>query len=168
MKKSIKKQIITRILNEPIKASNLLDHLSSVLYADREFYESLSNTQLKKEFETTLSYFMGKNFEFVNIDSITKIAKDIKKVLIKRINVISHQKNKKKFYELTVLLFALDYACHCNALEKEKSTLINNDKVQLCYDLAMLIDHCRRENEEEEIEEKEKWFNERLKKIKFN
>ena len=55
-----------------------------------------------------------------------------------------------------------------NALEKEKSTLINNDKVQLCQDLAMLIDHCRRENEEEEIEEKEKWFNERLKKIKFN
>mgnify|MGYP005810183285 CR=1 FL=1 len=48
MKKSIKKRIITRILNEPIKASNLLDHLSSVLYADREFYESLSNTQLKK------------------------------------------------------------------------------------------------------------------------
>ena len=83
MKKSIKKQIITRILNEPIKASNLLDHLSSVLYADREFYESLSNTQLKKEFEKALSYFIGKNFEIVNIDSITKIAKDIEKVFLR-------------------------------------------------------------------------------------
>ena len=158
MKKSIKKQIITRILNEPIKASNLLDHLSSVLYADREFYESLSNTQLKKEFETTLSYFIGKNFEFVNIDSITKIAKDIKKVLIKRINVI---KNKNNFYELTILLFALDNACHCEAL-KEKSDLIKNDKVQLCYDLAILIENSC------EDEELEKWFNERLKKLKFN
>ena len=163
MKKSIKKQIITRILNEPIKASNLLDHLSSVLYADREFYESLSNTQLKKEFETTLSYFIGKNFEFVNIDSITKIPKDIEKVLIKRINVISHQKNKKSFYELTVLLFALDSVSYCNPLEEKKSTLINNDKVQLCYDLAIMIDASQIENEE-----KEKWFDKRLKKIKFN
>ena len=159
MKKSIKKQIITRILNEPIKASNLLDHLSSVLYADREFYESLSNTQLKKEFETTLSYFIGKNFEFVNIDSITKIMKDIQKVLIQRINDISHKKNKKNFQELTVLLFALDCACNCHALEQP--TLINNDKVQLCYDLAMLIDQCA---EEEEIEDS---FNEKLKKLKF-
>ena len=163
MKKSIKKQIITRILNEPIKASNLLDHLSSVLYADREFYESLSNTQLKKEFEKALSYFIGKNFEIVNIDSITKIAKDIEKVLIKRINVISHQKNKKSFYELTVLLFALDSVSYCNPLEEKKSTLINNDKVQLCYDLAIMIDASQIENEE-----KEKWFDKRLKKIKFN
>lgn len=163
MKKSIKKRIITRILNEPIKASNILNHLSSVLYDDREFYESLSNTQLKKKFEKALSYFIGKNFEIVNIDSITKIAKDIEKVLIKRINVISHQKNKKSFYELTVLLFALDSVSYCNPLEEKKSTLINNDKVQLCYDLAIMIDASQIENEE-----KEKWFEKRLKKIKFN
>ena len=163
MKKSIKKRIITRILNEPIKASNLLNHLSSVLYDDREFYESLSNTQLKKEFEKALSYFIGKNFKIVNIDSITKIAKDIEKVLIKRINVISHQKNKKSFYELTVLLFALDSVSYCNPLEEKKSTLINNDKVQLCYDLAIMIDASQIENEE-----KENWFDKRLKKIKFN
>ena len=158
MKKSIKKRIITRILSEPIKASELLNELSGSLYADREYYESLSNTQLKKEFETALSYFMGKNFEFVNIDTITKIVKDIKKVLIKRINVI---KNKNNFYELTILLFALDNACHCEAL-KEKSDLIKNDKVQLCYDLAILIENSC------EDEELEKWFNERLKKLKFN
>ena len=110
MKKSIKKRIITRILSEPIKASELLNELSGSLYADREYYESLSNTQLKKEFETALSYFMGKNFEFVNIDTITKIVKDIKKVLIKRINVI---KDKNNFYELTILLFALDNVDLC-------------------------------------------------------
>ena len=133
------------------------------MYDDREFYESLSNTQLKKEFEKALSYFIGKNFGIVNIDSITKIAKDIEKVLIKRINVISHQKNKKSFYELTVLLFALDSVSYCNPLEEKKSTLINNDKVQLCYDLAIMIDASQIENEE-----KEKWFDKRLKKIKFN
>ena len=159
MKKSIKKQIIIRILREPIKASNLLISICGVLHADREYYESLSNTQLKEEVETKISYFIGKNFEIVNIDSITKIMKDIQKVLIQRINDISHKKNKKNFQELTVLLFALDCACNCHPLEH--ATLINNDKVQLCYDLAMLIAQCA---EEEEIED---WFNEKLKKLKF-
>ncbi len=60
------------------------------------YYESLSNTQLKKKLKPAFSYFIGKNFEFANIESITKIAKDIKKVLIKRINVISHKKSKQK------------------------------------------------------------------------
>ena len=49
MKKSIKKRIITRILSEPIKASELLNELSGSLYADREYYESLKVKKCRQE-----------------------------------------------------------------------------------------------------------------------
>ena len=102
---------------------------------------------------------MGENFEFESIDDLKKILEDIEKILVKRINIISQNKNNKNFYELMSLVTSLTYLGR-NAFENDK--LIKNDRVKLCYDLEMLIlDNCSRK----EVLE---WFNERFKTLKFN
>ena len=49
MKKSIKKQIIARILSEPYESANHLINLSSVIN-EREAYENDSEAELKEQF----------------------------------------------------------------------------------------------------------------------
>lgn len=159
MKKSIKKQIIERILSNPNKASSYFCELTCIV-EEREVYErDYTVKKLKEQIYPYLFYFMGENFEFESIDDLKKILEDIEKILVKRINIISQNKNNKNFYELMSLVTSLTYLGR-NAFENDK--LIKNDRVKLCYDLEMLIlDNCSRK----EVLE---WFNERFKTLKFN
>lgn len=162
MKKSIKKHIIARILNNPCEAS--LEHLvrlNGVLY-EREAYETCSVKELKKLYEPSLAYFnlVGEEFKIKNIDTITKILEDMKKLLIKRINIISQKENMTSIYELTSLLLALDCIV-VNRRDLDIKGLIKNERIFICYDLAMLI------TDNSEGKETIKWFK-RLKKLNFN
>ena len=161
MKKSIKKQIIARILSEPYESANHLINLSSVIN-EREAYENDSEAELKEQFLPSIYYFFKEEkIESVNIDTITKIANDIEKVLIKKINITALKKNKKTFYKLISLLLALDYLSDCKPLKDGK--IIKNYKVQLCYDLIYLVEDANLSKEEIK-----KWFDKRLKKLRFN
>lgn len=160
-KKSIEEQIMVRILSDANKATEYLVNLSDII--DDSALEIIDDETLYTRYPNLneyLSFLIEENFEFVNIDGINKILENLKKLLIKRINIIS--KTSKNFYELTILLLALESLSARGTSAFKSDELIKNDRVQLCYNLAMLIvDNCR--EEEQEI-----WFNENLKKLRFN
>ena len=160
-KRSIEEQIMVRILSDANKATEYLASLSDIIddsilgiIDDETLYTGYPNLN------EYISFLIEENFEFVNIDVINKILDDLKKLLIKRINIIS--KTNENFYELTILLLALENLSNRGTSAFKSDELIKNDRVQLCYNLAMLIvDNCR--GEEQKI-----WFNENLKKLRFN
>lgn len=160
-KKSIEEQILVRILSDAYRATEYLVSLSDIvddsvlgIIDDETLYTIYPNLN------ECLFFLTEESFEFVSIEDINKILENLKKLLIKRINIIS--KTSENFYELTILLLTLETLNTRGTSAFKSDELIKNDRVQLCYNLAMLIvDNCR--GEEQEI-----WFNENLKKLRFN
>ena len=137
-KKSIEEQIIVRILSDANKATEYLASLSGIIddsalgiIDDETLYTIYPNLN------EYLCFLIGENFEFVNIDGINKILENLKKLLIKRINIIS--KTSENFYELTILLLALENLSTQGTSAFKSDELIKNDRVQLCYDLSIII-----------------------------
>lgn len=160
MKKSIEEQIIERILSNPYEVVKELAEFSCIYDEDVKDFDEL-NLFLIKNCKILLSFLKNEKVELLDSNKVQKILNKLRKLLVQKINNIS--KNGENFYELTILLLALD-SCSTtgNAIFENNKGLVKNDKVLFCYDLAMLIvDYGRKELQK-------KWFNQDLKKLRFN
>ena len=149
---SSEEKIILRILDDPYEATERLSTLKEIL--EREFL--YTGEEMKKIF----SLLIKENFEPVDVKDIKKILNDLEKKLVKEINTIS--KASENSYKLTILLLALESIIPGSTSIFDNDELVKNDRVAICYDLAMLIvDGCR-------ADEQKMWFDKRLKKLWFD
>lgn len=146
MKKSIVKKMMARILSNPYQSINGLVRLICIKKQEEKY--------TVKDLKECFPFLRQKDLE---INRLSETLEVLEKRLIKRINFLAQDEDKKNLYELTVLLLALDTLIDG---DYEPNGIIKNDRVQLCYDLAMLIDNCM-------AEESEFWLNENLKKLSF-
>ena len=149
---SIEEKIILRILDDPYEATERLSTLKEIV--EREFL--YTGEEMKKIF----SLLIKENFELVDVKDIKKILNDLEKKLVKEINTIS--KASENSYKLTILLLALESIITGSTSIFDNDELVKNDRVAICYDLAMLIvDGCR-------ADEQKMWFYKKLKKLWFD
>lgn len=162
MKKSIEEQIIERILSNPYEVVNELDQFSCIYDEVEEDFDELI-LYLRKNCKILVSFFKNEKVELLDIEKIQKILNNLRKLLVQKINKIS--KTGENFYELTILLFALECSTTGNTIFEDNKELVKNDKVLLCYDLAMLIVG---DDGSGSRKVQKKWFNQDLKKLRFN
>ena len=162
MKKSIEEQIIERILSNPYEVGRELTEFSwtyveDVENLDRDVLYLIENCKI------LLSFFKNEKVELLDFDKVRKILNNLRKLLVQKTNNIS--KTGENFYELTILLFALYSLTTRNTIFEDNKELVKNDKVLLCYDLAMLIVG---DDGSGSWKVQKKWFNQDLKKLRFN
>lgn len=153
-RESIEEKIILRILEEPDEATDRLSTLSEIVERESEFL--YTSEEMRKIF----SLLIKEDFELVDIEELKKILNDLEKKLVKEINAIS--KTSENSYKLTILLLALESITTGITSIFDNDELVKNDRVTVCYDLAMLIvDNCNKD-------EVNMWFDKKLKKLWFN
>lgn len=148
MKKSIVKKMMARILSHPYQALNGLTRLICI----KEQEEKYKSEHLKECFPFLKD-------EDLEINNVSEILESLEEKIVKKINNIAQDKDNKNLYELTALVMALDIILDG---DDDPEELVEDDRVQLCYDLGrLIIENCN-------IEEAEFWFNKALKKLSFN
>lgn len=148
MKKSIVEKIMERILSHPYQAMNGLVRLICVKKQEEKY--------TIKNLEECFPFLREEDLE---IKHLNEILDELEKQIIKKINLLAQDEANKSLYEITVLVIALDTIIDG---DYEPDGLIKNARVELCYDLGMLILDC------DGIEATEYWLNENLKKLSFN
>lgn len=162
MKKSIEEQIIERILSNPYEVGRELTEFSWTYVEDVENFDR-DVLYLIENCKILLSFFKNEKVELLDFDKVRKILNNLRKLLVQKTNNIS--KTGENFYELTILLFALYCLTTRNTIFEDNKELVKNDKVLLCYDLAMLIVG---DDGSGSWKVQKKWFNQDLKKLRFN
>ena len=162
MKKSIEEQIIERFLSNPYEVGKELAEFSWTYVEDVEDFDG-DVLYLIENCKILLSFFKNEKVELLDFDKVRKILNNLRKLLVQKTNNIS--KTGESFYELTILLFALYCLTTRNTIFEDNKELVKNDKVLLCYDLAMLIVS---DDGSGSRKVQKKWFNQDLKKLRFN
>lgn len=159
MKKSIEEQIIERILSNPYEVVNELDRFSCIYDEVEDDFDELI-LYLTENCKILVSFFKNEKVELLDIHKMQKILKELRKLLVQNINKIS--KTGKNFYELTILLLALDCSTTGGTIFEINKKLVKNDKVLFCYDLiTLIVDYGGKKIQK-------KWFDQDLKKLRFN
>ena len=148
MEKSIVEKMMARILSHPYQAMNGLVRLICVKKQEEKY--------TIKNLEERFPFLREEDLETKHLNEILD---ELEEQIIKKINLLAQDEANKCLYELTALVIALDTIIDN---DHEPDGLIRNDRVELCYDLGMLIIDC------DAIEVTEFWLNENLKKLNFN
>lgn len=146
--KSIEEQVVKRLLAKEYPKELLIS-----LYILNE--QVCTNKYSKEEFLKLVPFLEESDIKTTELD---KIRKNIRDMIVEKINIIAAEK-KVAFYEMSILVYALENIE--TATEKEEQEIIhkNNPKIKFCYDyVEMTIFRYSKEEKVAEMLKRLKMF----------